>query len=193
MSLHVFASHLQSDTSLQLHTTTPRAHGWCSHEMWYHERASVHFTIARRLRLKPGTSHDLCQSSPTLAPLNDFAHGGYAGVCLEETRNPEPATHERDRAAEERNARQRPINEAGDSVLGSQDSLVRRFHNLHMADTTAAQTAPPAPMPHSRRPTFLQRSLRTMASCCTWSRRWATAQGSVAQLRHLDRAGLCSL
>ena len=77
--------------------------------------------------LRPlGTSHDLCQSSPALAPLNDFAHGGYAGVRLGEARNPGPATHERDRAAEERNARQRRVNEAGDSVPGSQDALVRR-------------------------------------------------------------------
>ena len=32
--------------------------------------------------------------------------------------------HERDRAAEERNARQRRVNEAEDSVPGSQDALV---------------------------------------------------------------------
>ena len=63
--------------------------------MWYHERASVHFTIARSLRLKPGTSHDLCQSSPALAPLDDFTHGGCTGVRLREARNPGPAIRER--------------------------------------------------------------------------------------------------
>ena len=85
--------------------------------------------IARSLRLKLETSRDLCQSSPALAPLNDFAHGGYAGVRLGEARNQGPASHERDRAAEERNARQRRVNDAGDSVPGSQDALVRRVNS----------------------------------------------------------------
>ena len=62
--------------------------------MWYQERASVHFTIARSFRLKHGVPHDLCQSSPVLAPLNDFAHGGHAGVRLGEARNPGPAARE---------------------------------------------------------------------------------------------------
>ena len=60
--------YIQSDTSLLLHITTARTHGRCSCDMWYHERASVHFTVARSLRLKSGVSHDLCQSSPALAP-----------------------------------------------------------------------------------------------------------------------------
>ena len=117
--------YIQSDTSLLLHITTARTHGPCSCDMWYHERTSVHFTVARSLRLKSGVSHDLCQSSPALAPLSDFAHG-CAGVRFGEARNPGPATHDRDRTAEQRNARHRRINEAGDSVPGSQDSLVCR-------------------------------------------------------------------
>ena len=83
--------------------------------------------IARSLGLKLGTSHDLCQSPPALGPLNDFAHGGYAGVPLREARNPGPATHERDRAAEEGNARQRRVNEAGDSVPGWGSARFRRL------------------------------------------------------------------
>ena len=117
--------YIQSDTSLLLHITTVRTHGRCSCDMWYHERTSVHFTVARSVRLKSGVSHDLCQSSPALAPLSDFAHG-CAGVRFGEARNPGPATHDRDRTAEQRNARHRRINEAGDSVPGSQDSLVCR-------------------------------------------------------------------
>ena len=39
-------THLRSDTFLHLHTTTLRVHGRCSNEMWFHELASVHFTIA---------------------------------------------------------------------------------------------------------------------------------------------------
>ena len=54
-------THLQPDTSLHLHVTTLRAHGRCSNEMWYHERASVHF--ARSLWHKPGVSDYHCRSS----------------------------------------------------------------------------------------------------------------------------------
>ena len=78
-----------------------------------------------------GTSHDFCQSSPALAPLNDLAHGGYAGVRLGEARNPGPATHERDRAAEERNARQRRVNEAGTQYRAVRTLLYEEsVHNL---------------------------------------------------------------
>ena len=135
-------THIQLGTSLHLHITTVITHGRCSNDVWYHERASVHFTVARSLWLKSGVSHELCQSSLVLAPQNNFAHGGYGGVRLGEARNLGPAAHDRDRAAEERNARQRRIIEAGDSVLGSQDSLVRRVHNLQLGDTPEALTAP---------------------------------------------------
>ena len=96
-----------------------------------------------------------------------------------------PATHEKYRA------RQRRINEAGDSVPDSQ----RRVLDLQLSDTPATPTALPAPtappMPHSRRPTqtgrdssnrntFVVLSVvqiqqpseepRATASCCTWCR-----------------------
>ena len=74
---------------LHLHITTFRLHDFCSDEIWYQERASVHFTISRSLRLKPGASHDLCQSCLVPAPLNEFSHGGYAGVRLGEARKPQ--------------------------------------------------------------------------------------------------------
>ena len=91
--------------------------------VWYGERAHVHLTISRSFRLKPGFSHDLCWFVRVLAPLSGLAQGGYAGVRLGEARNPGLATHERDRTAEEWTARQRCINEAGDSVPGSQQSF----------------------------------------------------------------------
>ena len=53
-----YLTHIQSDTSLHLHVTIVRTHSRCSHDMWYHERASVHFTTASSLRLKSGVSHD---------------------------------------------------------------------------------------------------------------------------------------
>ena len=57
------------------------------------------------------------------------------------------ATHERDRTAEDRIARQRRINEAGDPVPGSQDPLTRRAQTLQLSDTLATQTALPASAP----------------------------------------------
>ena len=166
--------------------------------MWYHERASIHFTVARSFQLKSGVSHDLFQSSPVPAPLNDFAHG-YASVRLGEARNPGPATHDRDRAAEQRNARHKRINEAGDSVPGSQDSRVRRVQNLQLGDTpealdrssgdllrrapsnslentfvvhSVAQIPPPSQEPH------------TTASCCTWFRSTAGSNSSFKKALH---------
>ena len=56
---------------------------------------------------------------------------------LGEARNPGPVTHERDRVAEKRIARQRRINEAGDSAPGSQDSITRRVQNVNPSDTRA--------------------------------------------------------
>ena len=97
-SLHICASRTFSQTlPLHLHITTLRPHGGRSN-VWHHERASVHFTIARSFRVKPGVSHD---RSPCLR--------------LEKARNPGPATHDRDRATE-----------AVDSVPGSWDTLVRK-------------------------------------------------------------------
>ena len=113
-------THLQSDTSLHFHITTLITHGLSSNGVWYRERVHVHLTISRSFRLKPGVTHNHCRLPSVLAPLNEFAHGGCAGVRLGEARNPGPATHERDRTAEERMARQRRVNEAGDSVPGSQ-------------------------------------------------------------------------
>ena len=52
-------THIQSDIFLHLHIITVRTHGRCSHDMWYHERASAHFTIGRSLRLKSEVSRDL--------------------------------------------------------------------------------------------------------------------------------------
>ena len=91
---------------------------------------------------------------------------------LGEARNQGPAAHERHRTAEDRNARQRRINEAGDSVPGSQDSLTRRFHNLQLSDSPATQTTLPAPAtaacPTLADPTQTrqrQESLRCAAQC----------------------------
>ena len=125
---------------------------------------------------------DSCQPSPAFALLNILGHGGYAGVRLGEAQNPGPATNDRDQAtAEQCTANLRRINEARDSVPGSQDSVTRGVQNLQTLDTPTSQTAPPAPppptMPGSRRPQArpkqqLQEYLwcaqpLTTAPCCT--------------------------
>ena len=109
--------HIQTTTSLHLYITT---------STWYHERASIHCSVTHSLRLKSGKSHDSCQPSPALALLNNLGHGGNARVRFGEAQNPGPATHDRDwTAAQQRIASHGRINEAGDSVLGSQDSVTR--------------------------------------------------------------------
>ena len=121
-----------------------------------------HLTICHSFRLKLGVSHDHCRSSSV-----------------------GPATHERDRAAQEHIARQRRIDEAGDSVPGSQDSGTQGVENLQLTDTPATHvtlpTPAPPPMPNSRRPAQLRarqqheylrcaQEPQTTASCCTWFR-----------------------
>ena len=129
--------HFQPDTSL--HSTSPLS----ERTLCVPTRCGTKSALPFISPSPTASSHDLCQSSPALAPLNDFALGGYAGVRLEEARNQDqPRTK-----GEERTARQRRINEAGDSVPGSQDSLARQVRNLQLSDTSA-----PSPMPHSRRP-----------------------------------------
>ena len=106
-----------------------------------------------------------------LPERTDLAHGGYVGVRLGEARNLGPATHDRDRAAEQRDAGLRRINEAGDPVPGSQDSITRGIQNLQLGDTPEELIVPPAPalapMPNPRRPpqARLKQQPREYQSC----------------------------
>ena len=129
-------------------------------------------------------SDDHCRSSSVPAPLNDFAHGGYAGVRLGKARNPCPATHERDRAAEESNARQRRINEAEDSPLGPSTRRPPQARPRHQPQEYL-RCARCGPDPSAIRG----------ASDCGLMMHMVQKHGgqqliqeSVAQLRHLDRA-----
>ena len=112
-SPNILASHTCSQTLLSTFTSSLSVRTVCVPMGWHRERVHVHLTNSRSIRLKPGISQDRCRSSSAPAPLNEFSHGGYAGVRLGEARNPGPATHERDRTAEERIDRQRRNNEAG--------------------------------------------------------------------------------
>ena len=70
-------------------------------------------------------------------------------MCLGEARKTGLATHERNRAGEERIARQRLINEAGDSVPGSQDSFTPGVAYLQLTDSP--MVAFPPLMPSARK------------------------------------------
>ena len=87
-SHHLPASYIQSETSLRLHITTFRMHSRCSHDVWYHERTSVHFTVARSVRLKAEISYDHHRSSLGLPLLCDLAQGGFRAASSPDTPRP---------------------------------------------------------------------------------------------------------
>ena len=158
--------YIQSDTSLHLHITTFRARECSAHDTWHHERASVHYSVTRSLRLKLEVSHDLCRPSLALALLNNLGHGGYARVRLGELQNSGPATHDRDRAtAQQRTASLRRINEAGDSVPGSHIRYAgdthRSFSSSTAADAQLSETFPGAAE---------TAALRAPSVCAVWLR-----------------------
>ena len=102
-------------TSLHLHITTFNSHDSSSHRTMHHERGTVHWSVLHSLRFKTDDSRESGQP---------FSHVGYAGIRVGEAENPGPATHDRDwTVTEQPNATHRWINEAGDSVRSSQDSV----------------------------------------------------------------------
>ena len=72
-------------------------------------------------------------------------HGGYAGIRVGEAVNLGTATHERDRTDEQPESTHRRINEAGDSVPSSQESVTRAVQNLRISDSQRR------PWPHQPR------------------------------------------
>ena len=86
-------------------------------------------TISRSLRHYPGVSHEVL----SLAPLNEFAHGGYADVFLGEARK---------KGSNGRRAHCSP-----EQYRAGRTLLAHRVHNLHLSDTPKTQTAPTAPVP----------------------------------------------
>ena len=102
-------------------------------------------------RLKLEVSRDLCRPSSVLTLLNNLGRGGYAGVRLGEPQNLGPGTHDRDwAAAEQRIASLLRINEAGDSLPCSQDSVTRG--DIRHPQFRAAPAPPPRTGPNRRRP-----------------------------------------
>ena len=79
---------------------------------------------------------------------NTQGRGGYAGIRVGEAENPGPATYDRDcTGTEQSNASLWRINEAGDSVPNSQDSVTRGVQNLRISVSLAE---PAALQPHHR-------------------------------------------
>ena len=87
-------------------------------------------------------------ASPTASGSTAYLPGratkGMAG-SVGEAANPGPATHERDWTDEQPDPTHRRINEDGDSVPSSQESVTRAVRNLRSSDSTAASMALPAP------------------------------------------------
>ena len=96
---------------------------------------------------QPDVMYECGQLSLKWALLNAQGRGGYAGIRVGEAQNPGHATHERDWTMTEQPGTHRRINEAGDSVPSSQDSVTRAVQNLHISGSPAASVAPPAPPP----------------------------------------------
>ena len=138
-------------------------HGWCSRTTWHSVNFQCYLPTYCSLRLKSRAAFVVRQPLLLNVTLEEPSHGGYAGVRVGEAQNLGPIAHERDRA-EERSACRTRINEAGDAVPGSQDSIHHARSSefaadgysgdgdAHRRDITHTDPAPPS-VPNSRRPT----------------------------------------
>ena len=157
-------THITINTSFHLHVhlhfTISRSNNSTSHRTILHKCSTVSWSVLNSLRHeanKTSISNELIRPAPAPALLNTREYGGYAGTRVGEAQNPRPATHARDwTVTEQPNAAHRRINEAGESVPSSQDSVTRAVQNLCISDSLAAPAALPAPPPptmrNSRRP-----------------------------------------
>ena len=146
--------HLQLRTCHVFYAITPSARACHSSTAWHTALFNCSLSTCRSLRLKSRAASVHRQFLTSDATLEERSHGGYASVRVGDVQNPGPAPHVQKNAALAKHQRTR-INEAGDAVPGSQDSITRGVQNLQLTDTPATQTtlidpAPP-PMPNSRR------------------------------------------
>ena len=124
----------------------------------HHERATFHCSVTHSVWLKTDVvKHESGQLSLARVLLNTQARGGYGGIRVGEAQSSGPAacrTRQRDwTVTEQPNATHRRINEAGDSVPSSQDSVTRAVQNLRISELPAAPAALPSPveLPNSGR------------------------------------------
>ena len=108
---HIVASYNNNTT---LPSATFRQPDNSSHCTPPHARVSTNLCVTHSLWLKS-----------SLAWSGNQRHGGYAGIRVGEAVNPGPATHERDWTDEQPDPTHRRINEAGDSIPSSQESVTR--------------------------------------------------------------------
>ena len=146
-----------------------------SHRTILHECGTVSWPVLNSIRLEANkTIVGLKPIRPLPAPalVNTREHGGYAGTRVGEAQNPGPATHDRDwTVTEQPNAAHTRINDAGDSVPRSQDSVTRGVQNLSISDSLAVLPAPPPSiMRSSRRPPRPKQQPRVPLLCAVWSR-----------------------
>ena len=116
----------------------------------------LHLPFPRQLLSSHGApradvKHERGQLSLARVLLNTQGRGRYGGIRVGEAEKPGPATHARDwTVTEQPNVTHRRINEAGDSVPSSQDSVTSVVQNLRIS-FPAAPAALPAPPPQTMR------------------------------------------
>ena len=128
--------HIVCNNNTTFPSATSRQPDSSSHCTLPHARVSTNLCVTHSLWLK-------C----SLAWSSNQRHGGYAGIRVGEAVNPGPATKERDWTDEQPNPTHRRINEAGDSVLSSQDAVTRAVQNLRISDSPASMASPAPPVP----------------------------------------------
>ena len=124
--------------------THPSPNNSTSHRTILHKCGTVSSFVLNSLANKTSISNELIRLVPAPALLNTREFG------VGEAEDPGPATHDGDwTVTEQPNAAHRRINEAGDSVTSTKDSVTRAVQNLRISDSPAP---PPPTMRNARRP-----------------------------------------
>ena len=143
-------THIQTATSLNLHITTFRSHNSSSHRTVRYEPAIFHCSVTRSLRLETDVKYECGPLSLARVLLNTQVVGDTLESVSEKRRIQDlPHTERLDGDGAAR--RHSLINEAGDSVPSSQDSVTRAVQNLCISDSPVAPAALPAPPPPTTR------------------------------------------
>ena len=130
-------------TTCHAHRLTPLSHRRFSPQQHY--SSQHHLSTTRRLlslhaATRTSFHESLRHPQPLAQKLSCLVgrpkHGGYAGILVGEAVHPGPATHERDWTDEQPDSTHKRINEAGDSVTSSQDSVTRAVQNLRISDSS---------------------------------------------------------
>ena len=99
---------------------------------WYNVTSEFLLYVAQHRAQEPSSSYPMDNELVALDITSEEPHHGR--VRLGEAQNRGPAEHERDSAQEEPCPWRTRSDEAGDAVLGSQDSITRGVQNLQLGD-----------------------------------------------------------